>query len=195
MKYARERFWEQGFSKVTMDELAYNLGISKKTLYVHFPNKRALLRESLLNNLKEIETGLQKILNSDNQDFAVRLREVFTYLKQVLPKPGPVFFTDMQRFTNDVWQEIDRERLRILREHFEVFFETGVQIGVLRPDLECKTLISILLTLVQQMVNPDTLLLTSKSPAEALEEVFDVVFIGILTENGRKGYQKIIAGE
>src|SRR6266702_2427720 len=36
---ARAHFFSHGFRRVTMDDLATELGISKKTLYVHFPDK------------------------------------------------------------------------------------------------------------------------------------------------------------
>ena len=40
---AREHFFAHGFRRVTMDDLAQELGMSKKTLYAHFPSKTALL--------------------------------------------------------------------------------------------------------------------------------------------------------
>jgi len=36
---ARGLFFRYGFSRVTMDEAAETLGMSKKTLYRHFPSK------------------------------------------------------------------------------------------------------------------------------------------------------------
>jgi len=39
----RAHFFSHGFRSVTMDDLAGELGISKKTLYAHFPGKIDLL--------------------------------------------------------------------------------------------------------------------------------------------------------
>lgn len=36
-------FFAPGFAPVSMDELARELGMSKKTIYRHFPDKRSLL--------------------------------------------------------------------------------------------------------------------------------------------------------
>ena len=47
LERVRSRFFSSGFSKVTMDELAHDLGVSKKTIYKHFPSKNELLRELL----------------------------------------------------------------------------------------------------------------------------------------------------
>src|SRR5437867_6485759 len=43
---ARVHFFSHGFRSVTMDDLAQELGISKKTLYAHFPGKFDLLERS-----------------------------------------------------------------------------------------------------------------------------------------------------
>ncbi len=43
IRKAREMFFRYGFKDVTMDEIARGVGISKKTLYQHFPAKEALL--------------------------------------------------------------------------------------------------------------------------------------------------------
>ena len=48
LEVARNQFFSLGFAKVTMDEIAEELGMSKRTLYQHFPGKKALLRKVLL---------------------------------------------------------------------------------------------------------------------------------------------------
>jgi AcrR family transcriptional regulator len=39
----RERLFTYGYNALTMDVLAHDLGMSKKTLYVHFPSKDAII--------------------------------------------------------------------------------------------------------------------------------------------------------
>jgi len=47
---ARTHFFSHGFRRVTMDDLAAELAISKKTLYAYFPSKTALLEDVLADN-------------------------------------------------------------------------------------------------------------------------------------------------
>ena len=42
IKKASDLFLNLGFKSVTMDDLANEMGISKKTIYFHFPNKEKL---------------------------------------------------------------------------------------------------------------------------------------------------------
>ncbi|MFM7339105.1 MAG: TetR/AcrR family transcriptional regulator, partial [Bacteroidota bacterium] len=41
---AMQEFMQYGFSRISMDDLAVKLGMSKKTLYKHFPSKEELVR-------------------------------------------------------------------------------------------------------------------------------------------------------
>ena len=50
---ARAHFFSHGFRSVTMDDLAEELGISKKTLYAHFPGKIELLEAVLADKFAE----------------------------------------------------------------------------------------------------------------------------------------------
>ena len=43
---ATELFLDLGFKSVTMDDIATEMGISKKTIYTHFKNKSVLVKAS-----------------------------------------------------------------------------------------------------------------------------------------------------
>src|SRR6266536_2863827 len=60
---ARVHFFSNGFRSVTMDDLAEELGISKKTLYAHFPGKLIIeillaMVQSIMNPPKMEELGM-----------------------------------------------------------------------------------------------------------------------------------------
>src|SRR6266568_9460791 len=58
---ARAHFFSHGFRRVTMNDLAAELGISKKTLYVHFPGKIDLLEAVLADKLASVEATLKEV--------------------------------------------------------------------------------------------------------------------------------------
>src|SRR4029077_6612408 len=58
---ARAHFFSHGFRSVTMDDLAEELGISKKTLYAHFPGKMQLLEAVLADKFAGVEAKLSEI--------------------------------------------------------------------------------------------------------------------------------------
>src|SRR5437764_10816989 len=73
---ARAHFFNHGFRSVTMDDLAEELGISKKTLYAHFPGKINLLEAVLANKFASVETTLKEVTRAHPRDFPATLREL-----------------------------------------------------------------------------------------------------------------------
>src|SRR5215813_8550705 len=70
---ARIHFFSHGFRSVTMDDLAGELGISKKTLYAHFPGKFDLLEAVLADKLTSVEATLKEITRAHPDDFPATL--------------------------------------------------------------------------------------------------------------------------
>ena len=57
----RRHFFANGFRGVTMEDLAEELGMSKKTLYAHFPSKTSLLQAVMVSKFQEVEVDLDRI--------------------------------------------------------------------------------------------------------------------------------------
>src|SRR5207249_6773151 len=72
---ARAHFFCHGFRSVTMDELAEELGISKKTLYAHFPGKIELLEAVLADKFAGVEAKLNEIARAHPHDFSTALQD------------------------------------------------------------------------------------------------------------------------
>ena len=58
---AKEMFLRLGFKSITMDDIACEMCISKKTIYKYFSNKDILIEESIQAVHKEIRATLNKI--------------------------------------------------------------------------------------------------------------------------------------
>ena len=58
---ARRHFFMHGFRSVTMDDLARELAISKKTLYAHFQSKRALLEAVMADKFAGVSATLERV--------------------------------------------------------------------------------------------------------------------------------------
>lgn len=68
-------FLAPGFARVSMDDLARELGMSKKTIYRHFPDKRSLLTAVLDRQFAAVEhTLVAAAENAERQPFDVRVQ-------------------------------------------------------------------------------------------------------------------------
>jgi len=88
---AYEKFQQYGFSKVTMEEIAADLGISKKTLYKYFSNKEHVLRE-LLDNFKcDFELYVENLFKDDSIEFIEKLKNLSEAIILSIDKYTPYF--------------------------------------------------------------------------------------------------------
>jgi AcrR family transcriptional regulator len=70
---ASQLFLDRGFTRVSMAELAAELGMSKKTIYRHFPDKRSLLVAALDRLFAEMETALNEAVNTEAEEFTAQV--------------------------------------------------------------------------------------------------------------------------
>jgi AcrR family transcriptional regulator len=71
---ASRLFFAPGFARVSMDDLARELGMSKKTIYRHFPDKRSLLAAVLDRTFTAVERALVTAAeDAQGQPFDVRV--------------------------------------------------------------------------------------------------------------------------
>src|SRR5262245_48541809 len=79
---ARKHFFAHGFRGVTMDELSRELGMSKKTLYAHFPSKTALVEAVLLDKLSGLEGEVAAITAECAADFVTGLQRLLACIQR-----------------------------------------------------------------------------------------------------------------
>ena len=68
LRKATDLFLTLGFKSVTMDDLANEMGISKKTIYSHFENKTQLIEECTMNMFWFITEGIDQICSLDKKN-------------------------------------------------------------------------------------------------------------------------------
>ena len=185
LETACNKFFQLGFSRVTVEEIARELGISKKTLYEHFASKEELLREILLRMTGEIEIQIDAILQDKHADFVEKLRQVWAFLASRLSRMGPIFRADLQRHAPSLWREVDERRDRIIHTRFRKLFQKGVEHRAFRKEVDPQLLLLIYSTLIQRIINPETLSQLPFSASQAFEAIATVIFEGILTDRAR----------
>ena len=68
IEVARELFHKFGFKKVSMDEIAREAGVTKKTIYHYFNSKEALLEYFIQEEIQNMKTIIEEV-ESKNMDF------------------------------------------------------------------------------------------------------------------------------
>jgi TetR/AcrR family transcriptional regulator, cholesterol catabolism regulator len=183
---ARIHFFNHGFRSVTMDDLAEELGVSKKTLYAHFPGKFDLLEAVLAEKLKGVEATLKEVTRAHPHDFQATLRELLAGTQRELDEIKPPFVRDMRQKAPDVFKLVERRRAALIQRYMGKFFIDGQRLGMVRKDVPAKLIIEILLAMVQSIMNPQKIEELGMMPKEGYSGILKVVLEGALTAKGRK---------
>jgi TetR/AcrR family transcriptional regulator, cholesterol catabolism regulator len=183
---ARRHFLAHGFRGVTMDDLAAELGMSKKTLYAHFRSKPELVQAVILAKAADVEAELGHIETECASDFAKALREMLSCLQRHAQEIQPTFVRDMRQSAPDLFKTAETRRAALIQRYFGKLFEDGRRAGMVRKDLPPQLAIEILLGAIQAIVNPPKLAELDLTPQTALPAIISAVLNGILNPAGRK---------
>src|SRR6266536_2245216 len=183
---ARAHFFSHGFRSVTMDDLAEELAISKKTLYAHFPSKIALLEAVLADKFAGVEAKLEEIASAYPHDFPAALHELLANTRRELDEIKPPFVRDMRQKAPQVFKIVERRRAELIQRFFGKLFVEGQRTGMVRKDIPAKLIIEILLAMVQGIMNPPKMEELGMVPKEGFAGILKIVLEGALTQKGRK---------
>jgi len=183
---ARRHFFAQGFQRVTMDDIADELGMSKKTLYAHFPSKSALVEAAILDKFAALEADMARIERECGNDFPGCLRELLGCMQRHAEEIQPPFVRDIRRAAPDLFKTIESRRATLIQHHFGKLFAAGRQAGLVRKDLPPRLVIEILLGAIQAIMNPQKLGELGLTPQAGFPAIVSVVLNGVLTPDGRR---------
>jgi TetR/AcrR family transcriptional regulator, cholesterol catabolism regulator len=182
---ARGLFLSRGFVRVTADDIAGELGISKATLYKEFASKEDILRGVVRAIMAEIAARVDAIMTNDELSFVERLVALFAFVGGRLSLLGPEFLRDIEKSAPAIWREIEDFRRDKVLMNFKIILAAGHDQGVFRGDIDDDLLVRMFIRLVEGFVNPAEMLRSGRTPAETFESVIKVFFQGILTDKGR----------
>lgn len=174
-----------GIKSVTMDDVARNLGISKKTLYEFFADKEDLVKQVLiwdydrkLDFFLEIE---KKKLNAVEELF-----EVYQMIKVMYKDYNPSLEYDIRKYYPALFsqfREIKRKRL------FELSMKNlnkGMREGLYRSDLNASILSRLHVFRVENILESELFSVGELTSINVFHEIFVYHMNGILSESGRK---------
>jgi TetR/AcrR family transcriptional regulator, cholesterol catabolism regulator len=181
---AERIFLRSGFNRVLMDDLARELGMSKKTLYSHFGSKKELLRAVLERRTGKVDRGLEAIVSA-KESFPVKLGQLARFLQGSVAEVSPVFLEDIRRYAPECFRIVEEFRGRAIPRYFGRLFEEGIRTGYVRRQVNRDVLIRMLVLSIQGIIRPEMVEELHLRPREALDHILAIVFEGILTPRGR----------
>ena len=183
-----ELFFRYGVKTVTMDTIATDLGISKKTIYQHFPDKDSIVFEVVKTFT---EQDLEKWAELDRlyPNVIEKIFMSFEMMKDMLVQMNPRLLFEIQKYFPSAYQLFVEHGEKCIHKNLIADFKKGAQFGYFRNDIDFELLARLRMAEVDLAFNPDFYPNNKLSLYETQLTLMDIFMRGILTEEGLTLYK------
>lgn len=182
---ARRLFFLHGFRRVSMDDLAAELQMSKKTLYACFPSKSSLVEAVLKDKFDEVETDLSRLASEDSSDMSEAIHQFLHRVQRHTSEIHPSFVRDLGRESPELFRIVEHRRRRLIRRHFAALFNKGRKAGVIRKDIPVHLIIEILLGAVEAIMIPSKVTELSLTLERGYSTIIRIILEGAIVRRSR----------
>lgn len=178
IKACRELILDYGYRGFSMDQLASQAGVSKRTLYRYFASRDAVIEATLdlfMQSMAEFADGLLETEKDPVALIKAMFTAVTTQGQFVL---NPRSMDDLRRFYPHLWTIIDDFRQERLRSIFALFSSRGYIKG--QEQVNPTIALQVLSSSIQNVLNPDFLLNNGLSFQEACLDLSRLLLYGFL---------------
>jgi len=190
-QFAVDKFLREGFYKTTMDDLASQLRMSKKTIYKYFSSKEVLVKEVVFSFLSARAEQIKAIVDADD-NAVIKFFKLVEYLGSIIIKFSDRWISDIQLYTPDLWKEIDKFRAKMMYANLMKIIRQGINEGYF-VDKSAEIIVTIFVSSVRAVVNPDFIMNNKFSVSTALDSTLEILMNGIMTEKGKKIFNRLKA--
>jgi len=186
---ARRQFTSLGYSRTTMADLAGELGMSKKTLYAHFPGKEAIVSAIMEAKIQEVRTGMHALAEDTTIPVMDRAHRMMAFIVRQMGEISPAFLRDLERHHPALYARMETVRAEILPHVWGKLLSDGAAEGLIRREFDAAFVSEMMLATARNLLRPDSLERLQLEPREVIDQMLTILFNGILTPAGRKAYE------
>ncbi len=156
---SKDLFMKFGVRSVTMDDIARELGISKKTLYQYFENKDQLVNEVIQAHCEESHCAMVKI--HEQADNALdEITKMGMYIIAKVEHVSASTLYDLRKYYRMAWENLMTHQDTMVIECMRINLQRGIQEGLFRSDLNVEIIARIyakaVYAIVEEISNPNT---------------------------------------
>ncbi len=176
-------FFRYGVKSVTMDAIAAELGISKKTIYQHFPDNDAMVLQVVDAFIEKDEVKWDE-LDKQYPNVIEKMFKSFEMVKEMLTQMNPRLLFEIEKYFPKAYARFREYNERGIHEHLVLDFKKGMQFGYFRKDIDVELLARLRMAEVGLVFNPDFYPENKLSLFETQMILMDIFMRGILTDKG-----------
>ena len=170
-------FKEKGV-KFTMDDLANNLGVSKRTLYENIDSKETLLNLLVDDIFDSITEKGKEILNDATIDNLEKLKRIFTLLPTSYDAIDYTKIHEVKKFYPKIYEKI-MNRLDLAWEHTNILVKKCIDEGLIKK-VNIYLMKSVLIGSIRIILEDNNLRKEKIDYSETMKNIVDIMFDGLV---------------
>ena len=177
---AMQEFAKHGIRAVKMDDIATDLGISKRTLYEIFEDKETLLFEGIKVYSERKREYLQSYAEEEEHHVIDIILEAYRMKVEEVRAVNPSFYMDLAKYPK--LEHHMKESQEKSREGFLTFMKRGVSEGYFRSDINYELVPHIFDAMGQYILSNS--LIQQYTVEELFSNCFLIALRGLCTDKG-----------
>ena len=131
-----EMFLQLGFKSVTMDDIAAELGISKKTIYQHYKNKTGLVEASVFHVFETICSEINQVCSDPDKSPIKELYEIKKVVREHLKNESSSPYNQLKKFYPRLFTQLIDKQYEVMIESVSENLRRGIAMGLFREDID-----------------------------------------------------------
>lgn len=178
-------FLRYGIRSVTMDDVAHELGISKKTLYQYFSNKEDLVHRVTEYHFEQESRNAEKI-RREAKNAIEEMFGIVRWMNEFSKDLHPGILYDLKKYHSESWQVFLDYRNNVIYACIRENVERGKKEGLYREELIADFIARMYIAKVEMFIDPEIFPPDKYPPQKTYSIFMDYHIRGIATARGIK---------
>lgn len=187
---ACELFMRYGIKSMTMDDVARQLGISKKTLYLYVDNKKDLVKKVMSMQIEFEQCCIQELFSQGEFNAIDELMEITRMVGSQMKELHPSVMFDMKKYHPEAYQILQKHKEEFIYKTIKKNLESGIASGLYRENLNPELISRFYLSMVSSIMDGESLFSSDFSYLELHTEMMRYHIRGIASSKGREYLKK-----
>ncbi|WP_209401491.1 TetR/AcrR family transcriptional regulator [Pseudozobellia sp. WGM2] len=181
LEQALTLFTQYGCKRVSMNDIAHALGVSKKTLYIHFKHKDELFLECVSLLLRRSHTKMSRLFYHAKPlvDPIKSIIHIYRIALKELRNLSPTFIYSLKKYYQDAYKLYEDFRQKIVWTYILNLLEQAKNRGQVRENINLKLICELFLLRIDDIILPHSDFFNSYTTEELLEHLIIVPLQGI----------------
>lgn len=149
---ARELFFKYGIRSITMDDLAREIRISKKTIYKYVKDKSEVVHDAFKKHIDDINLEIEALHKRNENNAIDEIFAISSYIIQSIGNFHPSIFFDLEKYYPQTLALYEKNKEEHVQGSIQLNLENGLKQGLFREDLNVPLMARIYLNNVDALL-------------------------------------------